>query len=126
MLLCGIVWNVSCKLIFFKFRIVAAYTCAFPVCNYQVRNLEHQIVVEHLLQCCIAQFYIWGLALHYYLRIEIVVKCNKSNLLQMVSGSDFGQIFITDSNKVRMSGIVDALTQDRAYFETVSGTFRRI
>ena len=49
-----------------------------------------------------------------------------SNLLQMVSGSDFGQIFITDSNKVRMSGIVDALTLDRAYFETVSGTFRKI
>jgi DNA replication and repair protein RecF len=49
-----------------------------------------------------------------------------SNLLQMVSGSDFGQIFITDSNKVRMSGIVDALTQDRAYFETLAGTFTRI
>ena len=49
-----------------------------------------------------------------------------SNLLQMVSGNDFGQIFITDSNKVRMSGIVDNLTQDRAYFETVSGTFRRL
>ena len=49
-----------------------------------------------------------------------------SNLLQMVSGSDFGQIFITDSNKVRMSGIVDALTQDRAYFETSAGTFTRI
>jgi DNA replication and repair protein RecF len=49
-----------------------------------------------------------------------------SNLLQMVSGSDFGQIFITDSNKVRMSGIVDALTQDRAYFETLSGTFKKI
>ena len=49
-----------------------------------------------------------------------------SNLLQMVSGSDFGQIFITDSNKVRMAGIVDALTQDRAYFETVAGTFRKL
>ena len=49
-----------------------------------------------------------------------------SNLLQMVASDDFGQIFITDSNKVRMSGIVDGLTQDRAYFETVSGTFRRI
>ena len=49
-----------------------------------------------------------------------------SNLLQMVSGKDFGQIFITDSNKVRMSGIVDGLTQDRAYFDTVSGTFRKI
>ena len=49
-----------------------------------------------------------------------------SNLLQMVSGNDFGQIFITDSNKVRMSGIVDGLTQDRAYYDTVSGTFTRI
>lgn len=49
-----------------------------------------------------------------------------SNLLQMVSGKDFGQIFITDSNKVRMSGIVDALTQDRAYFETTAGTFKKI
>ena len=48
-----------------------------------------------------------------------------SNLLQMVASNDFGQIFITDSNKVRMSGIVDSLTQDRAYFETVSGTFSR-
>ena len=49
-----------------------------------------------------------------------------SNLLQMVASNDFGQIFITDSNKVRMSGIVDKLTQDRAYFETVSVTFSRI
>ena len=49
-----------------------------------------------------------------------------SNLLQMVSGEDFGQIFITDSNKVRMSGIVDAITQDRAYFETKEGVFTRI
>ena len=49
-----------------------------------------------------------------------------SNLLQMVASNDFGQIFITDSNKVRMSGIVDGLTQDRAYFETSAGTFTRI
>ncbi len=49
-----------------------------------------------------------------------------SNLLEMVSGKDFGQIFITDSNKVRMSGIVDGLTQDRAYYETTAGTFRKI
>ena len=49
-----------------------------------------------------------------------------SNLLQMVASNDFGQIFITDSNKVRMSGIVDKLTQDRAYFETIGGTFSRI
>ena len=49
-----------------------------------------------------------------------------SNLLGMVAGSDFGQIFITDSNKVRMSGIVDGLTSDRAYFEAVGGEFREI
>jgi DNA replication and repair protein RecF len=48
-----------------------------------------------------------------------------SNLLQMVASNDFGQIFITDSNKVRMAGIVDGLTQDRAYFETVSGSFTK-
>lgn len=49
-----------------------------------------------------------------------------SNLLQMVASNDFGQIFITDSNKVRMSGIVDGLTQDRAYYDTSSGMFTRI
>ena len=48
-----------------------------------------------------------------------------SNLLQMVASNDFGQIFITDSNKVRMAGIVDGLTQDRAYFETEAGTFTK-
>lgn len=49
-----------------------------------------------------------------------------SNLFQMVSSNDFGQIFITDSNKVRMSGIVDSFTKDRAYFDTVSGTFTKL
>ncbi len=49
-----------------------------------------------------------------------------ANLLGMVAGSDFGQIFITDSDKVRMSGIVDGLTADRAYFEAVAGEFREI
>ena len=49
-----------------------------------------------------------------------------SNLLQMVASNDFGQIFITDSNKVRMARIVDGLTQDRAYFETSGGTFTKL
>lgn len=49
-----------------------------------------------------------------------------ANLLQMVSGSDFGQIFLTDSNKVRIRQIVDAITDDRAYFETEGGVFSRI
>ncbi len=49
-----------------------------------------------------------------------------SNLLQMVASKDFGQIFITDSNKVRMAGIVDGLTRDREYYETIGGTFNRL
>ena len=47
-------------------------------------------------------------------------------IIELVAGDLFGQIFITDSNKVRMSGIVDRLTQDRAYFETAGGVFTKI
>lgn len=49
-----------------------------------------------------------------------------ANLLSMVAGNEFGQIFITDSNKVRLAGIVDSITSDRAYFETEGGNFRRV
>ena len=48
-----------------------------------------------------------------------------SNLLEMVAGEEFGQIFITDSNKVRLRSIVDGITSDRAYIETVAGNFTR-
>ena len=48
-----------------------------------------------------------------------------SNLIGMVAGSDFGQIFITDSNKVRLGGIVDSITEDRAYFEAAGGVFTK-
>ena len=48
-----------------------------------------------------------------------------SNLLALVAGAEFGQIFISDSNKVRMSSIVDGITSDSAYFETVNGSFTR-
>ena len=47
-----------------------------------------------------------------------------ANLLSMVAGQEFGQIFITDSNKVRMSGIVDRITENRAYFEAEGGNFK--
>ncbi len=47
------------------------------------------------------------------------------NLLEMVSSEDFGQIFITDSNKVRLASLVDGLSEDRAFFETVGGVFSR-
>jgi len=45
------------------------------------------------------------------------------NLLKMVSGNDFGQIFITDTNKVRMENLLEGITQDRSYFETRGGVF---
>ena len=48
-----------------------------------------------------------------------------SNLISMVAGSDFGQIFITDTDRQRLSGIVDRLTEDRAYFVASGGRFTR-
>ena len=39
------------------------------------------------------------------------------NLLRLVADKDFGQIFLSDSNKVRTQSIVDSLTADRSYFE---------
>lgn len=49
-----------------------------------------------------------------------------SKLLELVAGERFGQIFITDSNKVRIKGIVDNLTKERAYFETSGGVYTEI
>ena len=45
------------------------------------------------------------------------------NLLSMVAGTDFGQIFLSDSNKVRLSGIVDGITSERTYYEAKGGVF---
>lgn len=46
-----------------------------------------------------------------------------SNLISMVAGADFGQIFITDTDRARLSGIIDAITHDRAYFQAEGGRF---
>lgn len=46
-----------------------------------------------------------------------------SNLVSLVAGSDFGQIFITDTDKDRMRGIVDGITSDRKYLECAGGEF---
>ena len=43
------------------------------------------------------------------------------NLLQMVSGEDFGQIFITDSNKVRMDALVEKVGGSCRNFEVSQG-----
>ena len=48
------------------------------------------------------------------------------NLLETVTGEDFGQIFLSDSNKLRVNSIVDSLTEDRSYFEAVGGAFRSL
>ena len=48
-----------------------------------------------------------------------------SNLLKMVAGNDFGQIFLTDTDKARIRGIVDEITQDSAYYDTAGGVFTR-
>lgn len=48
-----------------------------------------------------------------------------SNLLRMVVDREFGQIFVTDSNKVRMASMVNEITDERAYFETSGGCFTK-
>ena len=48
------------------------------------------------------------------------------NLLQMVAGSDFGQIFLSDTNKTRTGALIDGLTADRAYFKASGGCFTAI
>ena len=45
------------------------------------------------------------------------------NLLKMVAGDGFGQIFITDSNKVRVNSLLDTITSDKACFEAKGGVF---
>lgn len=49
-----------------------------------------------------------------------------SNLIGMVAGNDFGQIFITDTDKDRLASVVDRITEDRAYFTASAGVFTRV
>lgn len=46
-----------------------------------------------------------------------------SNLLKMVSGEDFGQIFLSDSNKVRIKSVVAGLSGSRTFCEAKGGVF---
>lgn len=48
------------------------------------------------------------------------------NMLQMVAGHDFGQIFLSDTDKARTEALVDRITSDRAYFKASAGTFTKI
>ncbi len=45
-------------------------------------------------------------------------------LIGMVSSDRFGQIFITDSNKVRLDGILAQMTENYKLFEVSGGTFQ--
>ncbi|MBO4571696.1 MAG: DNA replication and repair protein RecF [Bacteroidales bacterium] len=45
------------------------------------------------------------------------------NLISIVSSREFGQIFLSDSNKVRISGIVDAFDADCVEFIVDNGVF---
>ena len=45
-------------------------------------------------------------------------------LLGLVASDDFGQIFITDSNKVRMSKIAQSVTKELQSFEVSSGVYK--
>ena len=47
-------------------------------------------------------------------------------LLGLVAGDSFGQIFISDSNKVRMASIVERFTNECRSFEVVSGEFKAL
>jgi DNA replication and repair protein RecF len=44
-----------------------------------------------------------------------------SHLLQLVAQEHFGQIFITDSNKARIEGIIDKFTNEYAFFDVDNG-----
>ena len=48
-----------------------------------------------------------------------------TNLLKMVASKDFGQIFITDTDKSRLESIVDGITEESAFYQAEGGVFTR-
>ncbi len=46
------------------------------------------------------------------------------HLLEMVSGEDFGQIFLSDTNKRRVQDIIGKFTAESRYYEVEKGEFR--
>ncbi len=47
------------------------------------------------------------------------------NLLKMVAGEDFGQIFITDTDKTRLETIIAGITEESTFYQTSGGVFTR-
>lgn len=48
------------------------------------------------------------------------------SLLKMVSGSDFGQIFITDTDRSRLEGILGKMTDESTYYQARGGAFSKL
>lgn len=48
------------------------------------------------------------------------------NLLKMVSGEDFGQIFISDTDRSRLAAIIGGITTESVFYEASKGEFTRI
>ncbi len=47
------------------------------------------------------------------------------HLLEMVCGEDFGQIFLSDTNRDRLQSIIDKFTASSCWYEVEKGVFRR-
>ncbi|MBP5172895.1 MAG: DNA replication and repair protein RecF [Bacteroidales bacterium] len=47
------------------------------------------------------------------------------NLLEMVASKDFGQIFITDTDKSRLETIIAGITEESTFYQTCGGVFTR-
>ena len=47
------------------------------------------------------------------------------NLLEMVASKDFGQIFITDTDKSRLETIIAGITEESTFYQTSGGVFTR-
>ena len=48
------------------------------------------------------------------------------NLLNLVSDSTFGQIFISDSNKVRLDAIINRVASGSKIFRVINGSYKEL
>ena len=49
-----------------------------------------------------------------------------ASLIEMVLKDSFGQVFITDSNKIRVAEIVKGVTSDARFFDVAGGVFKEV
>lgn len=53
-------------------------------------------------------------------------KMRVASLIEMVLKDSFGQVFITDSNKIRVAEIVNGVTSDAEFFDVTGGVFKEV